>query len=220
MSNINRTQFTQNSKPRQYSTANGQRSLRAGRQDNPTAPRARAASPQSAPPKKEMRPHQMNSNSSRSQTRPTPKRQTRHTTLHLKPRVRAELERVANMEGLSVSATGAAIIEKWLLQNIQTQYATLLETIIDKSIGKHMRSYSDRNAGLQVKNLVKTEFLIGIVTNILGRQQGMDEKTMENILNDADEAARASITRATPKQKSAVNAEKQQFDEKGVSTRD
>src|SRR2546429_9276441 len=31
----------------------------------------------------------------RSQNRPTPKRQTRHTTLHLKLRVRAELERKA-----------------------------------------------------------------------------------------------------------------------------
>src|SRR5436305_7950612 len=198
MSNINRTQFTQNSKPRQYSTANGQRSLRAGRQDNPTAPRARAASPQSAPPKKEMRPHQMNSNSSRSQTRPTPKRQTRHTTLHLKPRVRAELERVADMEGLSVSATGAAIIEKWLLQNIQTQYATLLETSIDKSIGKHMRSYSTRLAVLLVRVAFASEQTRGLVTNILSRQPGVSQPVLEDILNGSSNTAKRNITRITP----------------------
>src|SRR5207249_12167716 len=120
-------------------------------------------------------PHQTHTNYSRSQTRPTYSRQTRHTTLHLKPRVRAELERVADMEGLSVSATGAAIIEKWLVQNIQTQYATLLETIIDKSIGKHMRSYSTRLAVLLVRCAFASEQTRGLATNILSRQPGCSQ---------------------------------------------
>ena len=215
MSNTNHTQFTQNSKPRQYSTANGQRSLRAGRQDNPTAPRARAASPQPAPPKKEMRPHQMNSNSSRSQTRPTPKRQTRHTTLHLKPRVRAELERVADMEGLSVSATGAAIIEKWLVQNIQTQYATLLETIIDKSIGKHMRSYSNRLAFLLVRVAYASEQTRSLVTNILHRQPGITDELLTHILDSSSKTAKRNITARTPQLATIIAELEQIFQNKG-----
>jgi hypothetical protein len=83
-----------------------------------------------------------------------------------------------------------------------------------------MRTYSDRNAALQARNLVKTELVLGIVTNILARQPGMTQQTMQDILNDADDAARASITRITPKQKTIITAEKKHFEEKGVNTRD
>ena len=83
-----------------------------------------------------------------------------------------------------------------------------------------MRGYSDRNAALQVRTLIKTELILGIVTNILGRQSGMDENILREIMNDADEAARASITRITTKQKNIVDAEKKQFDEKGGKTSD
>lgn len=167
-------------------------------QDNPTPPRARTASPQPAPPKKAMRPHGMSTAHARSQNRPNRKRQTIHTTLHLKPRVRAELERVAHLEGLSVSATGAAIIEKWLLQNIQTQYATLLETSIDKFIGKHMRSYSTRLAVLLVRSLFASEQTRSLATNILGRQPGVSQPVLEEILNGSSQTAKRNITRITP----------------------
>src|SRR6266571_5600298 len=150
---------------------------------------------------------------SRSQNRPTYSRQTRHTTLHLKLRVRAELERKAKEQNLTISATGAALVEWALQQSISAQQGALLETIIDTSIGKHMRAYSDRNAALQVRTLIKTELILGIVTNILGREPGMDENILREIMNDADEAARASITRTTQQQKNIVATEKKQFDE-------
>src|SRR6266516_4199620 len=79
----------------------------------------------------------------RSQNRPTHKRPTRHTTLHLKHKVRAELERKAKEQNLSVSATGAAFLEWAMEQSMYAQNAALLETVIDKSIGKHMRAYRD-----------------------------------------------------------------------------
>src|SRR5207245_2599480 len=113
----------------------------------------------------------------RSQIRPIPKRQTRHTTLHLKLRVRAELERKAKEQNLSISATGAALVEWALQQSIYAQNSALLETVIDKSIGRHMRAYSDRQATLLVRNLVNTDMILAIATNILGRQPSMDEKT-------------------------------------------
>lgn len=154
----------------------------------------------------------------RSQNRPAYSRPTRHTTLHLKLSVRVELERKAKEEGLSVSATGSAILEWFFQQSISTQNAATLETAIDTSIGRHMRKYSDRNAALQVRNLIKTELILGIATNILGRLPGMDEAIMREILTDADDAARASITRSTQQQKNIVDAERTLFDEKGGTT--
>jgi len=129
--------------------------------------------------------------------------------------VRAELERIAKEQNLSVSATGAAFLEWAMQQSMYAQNAALLETVIDKSIGKHMRAYSDRNAALQVRTLIKTELVLGIATNILGRQSGMDETIMREIMNDADAAARASITRTTEQHMNIVDAERKQFDERG-----
>jgi len=180
-------------------------------QDNPTPPRARTASPQPAPPKKDMRPHQMNSNHARVQNRPTPKRQTIHTTLHLKPRVRAELDRKAREQGLSVSATGAALVEWSLQQSISAQHGALLETIIHKSIGKHMRAYSTRLAVLLVRAVFATEQTRSIVTNILGRQSDMTQETLEKILTATDNKARSNITRITPQLKTLIDAIEKQF---------
>ncbi len=147
----------------------------------------------------------------RSQTSPIPKRQTRHTTLHLKLRVRAELERKAKEEELSVSATGAAILEWFFEQSISMQHAATLETVIEKSIGKHMRSYSNRLAVLLVRSLVTTDVVLSIVTNILGRHPGMTQKDLAKILTASDNKARANITRITPQLKTFIEAVQREF---------
>src|SRR5438094_3629473 len=136
MVNTAHTQSSHNVFARQIHSANGQQPRSGVWQDNPTPPAARTASPQPAPPKKAMRPQQMNSNQHRSQNRPTAKRKTVHLTLWVKPVVKAELERIAESEGLSVSAVGAAFLEQALQQDIHTQHGALLETIIHKAIAK------------------------------------------------------------------------------------
>src|SRR6184192_1020218 len=151
MVNTAHTQSSHNVFERQLHSANGQQPRRGVWQDNPTPNRARTASPQPAPHTKAMRPHQMNTHHSRSQNRPTTKRKTVHLTLWVKPVVKSELARIAEQEGLSVSATGAALLEHALQQDIHTQHGALLETIIHKAISKHMRSYSTRIALLLVR---------------------------------------------------------------------
>ena len=119
------------------------------------------------------------------------------------------------MEGLSVSATGAAIIEKWLVQNIQTQYATLLETIIDKSIGKHMRSYSNRLAFLLVRVAYASEQTRSLVTNILHRQPGITDELLTHILDSSSKTAKRNITARTPQLATIIAELEQIFQNKG-----
>src|SRR5438093_12815675 len=110
MVNTVHTQSAQNVFARQRYTASGQQPRSGVWQDNPTPRAARTATPQPAPRTKGMRPHPMNSNSFRSQKRPTAKRKTVHLTLWVKPVVKAELERRAASEGVSISAIGAALL--------------------------------------------------------------------------------------------------------------
>ncbi len=211
MVNTAHTHFTDNSVPRRYSTANGFTTLRAVRQDNPAPPRARTATPQPASHTNDMRSQQSQTNSFRSQKRPAPKRKTVQLVLWVKPVVKAELQRIASQEGLSVSSTGAAFLEKSLQQNLHSQHTMLLDTVIEKAIGKHMRSYSNRLAVLLVRSLVTSDVVLSIVTNILGRHPGMTQKDLAKILTASDNKARANITRITPQLKTFIEAVQREF---------
>ncbi len=114
MENTKPAHFTPNGFTHQSYSPNVQQPRSGVRQDKPLPPRARIASIQPAPLENVMRPHEMDSNYSRSQKRSTPKRKTVHLTLWVKPVVKAELERIAEREGLSISATGAAFLEQAL----------------------------------------------------------------------------------------------------------
>src|SRR5947207_574360 len=122
MMNTAHTQSSHNVFARQRHTASGQQPRRGVWQDNPSPRAARTASPQPAPPKKAMRPYRLNIHTTRSQNNPTAKRKTVHLTLWVKPVVKAELERIAEQEGVSVSRAGGALLEKALQANIDMQY--------------------------------------------------------------------------------------------------
>jgi hypothetical protein len=206
-----------NSVNRRYSTANGGTPASRGRQDNPTQPRARVASPQPVPPKNKMRPPPFEEY--KNDTHPgRPKRQkTRHTTTHLKPRVRVDLERKAADEGLSVSATLAAITEWYFQQSLYEQNTATMDTAMDKAVGRHMRVHSDREASLQARNIQKTELVFQIVTQILSKMPGMDGRKLETFMNEADEQARASISRITAGEKKVIADETAAFEKGGSS---
>src|SRR6266480_421373 len=204
MMNTAHTQSSHNVFARQRHSANGQQPRRGVWQDNPTPSAARTASPQPAPRKNSMRPQQMNTNRSRSQNNPTAKRKTVHLTLWVKPVVKAELERIAEREGVSVSATGGAFLEQALQQHVDLQYSALLHPIIEQAIAKQMRSYSSRIAMLLVRVAFASEQTRGIVTNILGRQPGVTPDVLTTILDGSSKTAKGNITRRTPQLESIL----------------
>ncbi len=196
--NTAHTQSSQSVFERQRHLANGQQPRSGVWQDNPTPHRARRASTQPAPPKKAMRSQEMNSNPHRSQNRSTAKRKTAHLTLWVKPVVKAELERIAEREGVSVSRAGGAFLEKALQQHVDMHYSALLHPIIEQAIAKQMRSYSSRIAMLLVRVAFASEQTRGIVTNILGRQPGVTPDVLTTILDGSSNTAKGNITRKTP----------------------
>ena len=214
----NRRIFTQQAKvPQPYSashTTNGLTTLRGVWQDKPHPQRARIASPQPAPPKNEMRPHQLDTNPSRSQ-KLSKKRKTVHLSLWVKPSIKAELQRIAEQEGVSISATGAAFLETSLQQNLHTQHAALLDPIIDKAIGKHMRSYSSRIALLLVRVAFDSGQTRSLVTNILSRQSGVTPTMLTTILDGSSKAAKRNITHKTPQLQTMLTELEQFFTQHG-----
>jgi hypothetical protein len=145
-----------------------------------------------------MRPHPLNNGATRSQNRPKPKGKTVHLTLWVDPIVKRELQRIVEQEGVTVSKTGAAFLKQALQNNVNMQYSELLTPIIETAIDKRMRSRDARLAWLLVRAAFDTGQTRSLVANILGRQQGMTEDMLKNILAMSQRTAKGNITRKTP----------------------
>ena len=112
MAHTKHPQSSHNVFPTRPNTGKTPSVLRHVGQDKGAFARARTATRQPAPVANRLRPQAVNNPVPRSQTKPTPKRKTEHLTLWVKPGVKAELERIAEQQGLSMIATGAAFLEE------------------------------------------------------------------------------------------------------------
>ena len=126
------------------------------------------------------------------------KRQTVKLTTWVKPGVKVELQRIAKAESLSLSRTGASALEEWLAGRLQVQYAGIFQPIIKQAIAKQMRAYSSRIAMLLVRSMFTSEQTRALVTNILTRQQGINQSVLEEILNGTSDTAKRNIKQITP----------------------
>lgn len=158
----------------------------------------------------------MNRNSTRSQNRPVPKRKTVHLTLWVKPVVKAELMRVAETEGLSISSTGGAFLEEAIRQKLHVQHAVLLQPIIEQAIRKQMRTISTRLAWLLVRVAFDSGQTRQLVTNILRRQPGVTPEVLNQILDSSQNAAKRNVLRRTPQIATLIAEVEKWLDEEGL----
>jgi hypothetical protein len=133
------------------------------------------------------------------------KRQTVQLTLWVGRSVKHELERIAEAEGLSLSRTGAAGLEEWLARRLHVQHAGILQPIIEKAIASQMRAYSSRIAMLLVRSMFTSEQTRALATNILGRQPGVTQPVLEQILDGSASTAKRNITRMTPQLETLIH---------------
>src|SRR6266568_9652941 len=123
------------------------------------------------------------------------KRQTVNYTTHVKPSVKAELQRIAKAAGLTTSRTGAAALEEWLARRSHIQHRGIFQPMIEHAIAKEMRAYSSRIAMLLVRSMFASEQTRALATNILGRQPGVTPPVLDHILDGSSNAAKRNITR-------------------------
>jgi post-segregation antitoxin (ccd killing protein) len=125
-----------------------ERLQRFGGQDKDRISSDRVASRQPASVNHVPRSRDMNPKSTRTHSPLVHKSRTAHLNVWLDPIVKSELERLAAQEGLSVSATAAAFLQKSLQQHVDLQYSALLEPIITSAIHKELQGMSSRQAWL------------------------------------------------------------------------
>lgn len=127
-------------------------------------------------------------------------------TLWVNPLVQAELQRIAEQEGLSVSKTGSAFLEQALQQRVEMRYSPLLRPIIKNAIAKEMRFLASRLAWLLVRVAFDTGQTRALVTNVLGRQPGITQELLKEILQQTQNTARTNIMRRSPQLADLIKA--------------
>ena len=183
--------------------------LRGVGQDKRALFSARRASREPAPVTNSVRAQREQGQRVRSQNRLITPHRTTKVTVWVKPGVKAELERIAAQQGLSVSATGAAFLEEAVRQNLHVQHAVLLQPIIEQAIRQQMQGISTRLAWLLVRVAFDAGQTRNLVTNILGRQAGVTPDLLKTILEQSGKAAKGNITRKTPQLTELMDAVEQ-----------
>src|SRR3954449_13541554 len=181
------------------------------RQDKSAALRGRVASAQPERPAPVLRAHQEESQPPRTQNTTTHQRKTVPLTLWVKPCVKAEVQRLVQLEEqqgkveVSLSSVGGAFLERGLQQNVDMQYGALLGPIIEHAIDRRMRARDNRLVALLVRIAFETGQIRGIVTNHLGIQPGITEDIIQTVLTKSEDEAKSNITRLTPQIAEMIN---------------
>src|ERR671915_1758728 len=100
------------------------------RQDKTALTRGSPGTDQPAPLPKPAQSHALNNNPQRSKKHGSTKRKTVHLVLWVKPIVKAELKRIAEQEGLSLSKAAGTMLARALDGHMDRHYHALLTPII------------------------------------------------------------------------------------------
>jgi hypothetical protein len=105
---------------------------------------------------------------------------------------------MAEMNGISPSAQGAALLEEMLRQKLHIQQAATLETALERIINRAVSRRDARLAHLLVRIAFSAEQGRGLVSTILSRMPGMTTTLHDQILDRAEDAAKSKITQSSP----------------------
>src|SRR4051795_11692224 len=167
MSNTLKHRIIQKIFQQQHKPTTGKTSHAGVGQDKTALSRDRTASSQVAPRPDLLRSESLNNRSQRTTPLNRGKKRTVELSLWVDPVVKDEIARRAKRNGLSISATGGALLKRALQQSIDMEYGALLEPIIREEIRRSMSSFATRIALLQVRVAFAAEQTRNLVTNIL-----------------------------------------------------
>ena len=212
MASNGKPQFENNVFPLQSNVAVGKRVDASVRQDKARIASARTATPQPAAVQTPLRAKRLNRNTPRSTNGNSAKTTAVHLDLWVSPIVKAELQRLAEQEGLSMSATGAALLAGAIRQKLHIQQGVLIAPLIKQAVRDQMQGISNRLAFLLAPNAFSAEQTRALATNILGRQDDITEEELKNILAMTKRTAKGNLTRRNPELEELIAAIKQWLD--------
>jgi hypothetical protein len=180
----------------------GQRPLRGVVQEKGLLTQALKASGQPGSVANSQRPQALRSKGVRSQSRtPTPVKLV-HSTFWIDPRVRAEMQRQATEEGISVSEVGAKACAAWVRNSIREQQDDLFEPRLRHMMRQEIQTLGERLVFFEMRNAFASEQTRILTIDLYKRQlqkEGVTQEKMYELIDQSDKMAQQNITHRSPK---------------------
>jgi hypothetical protein len=183
------------------------------RQDKSASARDRIASFQPASLNKPLRPQPMNKKTTRTQKRTVPKRRTVSLTLWVPSIVKETLTQRAVSNGISISTTGGTLLAKALQEETDMAYGALLEPAIEQAVHRQLGRYFSGIAQLLVRMGYVAEQCRCLIIALLSRRPGMQQETLDHLLDAAALAAKRRAVAQTAQLKDLLVGMKSWFTE-------
>jgi hypothetical protein len=147
-------------------------------------------------------------------TRNTQKQQTKsgrvklvHSTFHLEPGVRSELERIAADNGLSLSQVGNIACRFYVNATIEQQHAEALRDVMRQIIREELQAFGHRIIYFLMRIAFSAEQAKLLITNVLKfvlKLAGIDQKTYVTLVDESAKRAKRNILANTPQFKALL----------------
>ncbi len=176
-------------------------------QDKGAEKSGRAPSKQPAPLLKQSRARSMDTELFRVNKLDNTKVKLRHTTIHLHPIDKEELQHIAREEQLSVSKVGATAVHEWLRWKLHKQQEALMYPTLTQWLKSELRKFGDRIVFFLMRIAIASEQARILVTEVLKRLLVLNHHVTKLIL---------LLTEDTPRE----NAAKKELEQSPMETFD
>jgi hypothetical protein len=191
----------------QKAFTHAQRPRRGVRQDKGVLTNDRPASPQPAPGQNGSRSLGTPTKNVCSQTRFVHKHKTVPLPLHVDPLLKAEIQRIAEAEGLSVSQVGATGLGEWVHQRLHDQHEDVLYPVLRQLIRDEPRAFGNRIVFFLIRIAFAAEQSRILITNVLHKltiQMGLPIDKFNELVDKSNKMARRNIIARSPEIKTLM----------------
>jgi len=142
------------------------------------------------------------------------KRQTVHLTIWVKPSEKAELQRLASLEGLSISATGKAILMDGLQQKLRIQREVLAQPVLEATIHKEMNRLMNNLSQFHGRSLfeigqIRWLFVNKLFREVINPEKKFTKEEFYTLLDTSQTETIKSVKQWNPNIQDVVGAIKQ-----------
>jgi hypothetical protein len=121
------------------------------------------------------------------------KRQTVEVAGYVKPFIRAELERIAKQQNLSLSKVVATLLERSIQAHIDMQYGAMLRPVIEAAVKKEIHAATDRTTRLALNAFLAAEQSRVLTIHILSLLLGSSTDVLPELVKESQKQAWANL---------------------------
>ena len=149
----------------------------------------------------------LNTKNTQGQKTPSARVKLVHSTFHIEPGVRVEMERIADDRGLSLSQVANLACRFYVNATIEKQHYESLRDVFRQIIREELQAFGHRLVYFLMRIAFSAEQAKLLITNVLKfvlKLAGLDQKTYVTLVDESAKLAKRNILANTPQFKALL----------------